>query len=116
MSDFITVCKARNIREGHGKSFTVAGRAVALFLVDGQSYALDDYSPHLGSSPGPGASSHRGESIGRSRKISKRLFSRLSAKNPRNATPPHRNLRMISSGFLSTDQSARNVLPSPSGW
>ena len=53
MSDFITVCKKRDIRQGHGKSYTVAGRAVALFLVDGQYYALDDYCPHMGASLGP---------------------------------------------------------------
>jgi nitrite reductase (NADH) small subunit/3-phenylpropionate/trans-cinnamate dioxygenase ferredoxin subunit len=54
MSDFITVCKRGEIREGHGKSFTVAGRAVAVFLVDGQYYALNDYCPHMGASLGPG--------------------------------------------------------------
>ena len=54
MSDFITVCKLGDVREGHGKSFSVAGRAAALFLVDGQYYALDDYCPHMGSSLGLG--------------------------------------------------------------
>ena len=54
MSDFITVCKEGEVRPGHGKSFTVEGRAVALFLVDGKHYALDDYCPHMGASLGPG--------------------------------------------------------------
>ena len=54
MSDFITVCKHGEIREGHGKSFAVAGRAIALFLVDGQYYALNDYCPHMGASLGLG--------------------------------------------------------------
>ena len=54
MSDFITVCKQGDVREGHGKPFAVGGRAVALFLVDGQYHALDDYCPHMGASLGLG--------------------------------------------------------------
>ncbi len=54
MSDFITVCKVGEVREGHGKSFSAGGRAVAVFLAGGQYYALDDYCPHMGSSLGPG--------------------------------------------------------------
>jgi len=54
MSGFVTVCKEGDIREGHGKSFGVGGRAVALFLTHGQYYALDDYCPHMGASLGPG--------------------------------------------------------------
>ena len=54
MSGFVTVCKEGDIREGHGKSFAVGGRAVALFLAHGQYYALDDYCPHMGASLGPG--------------------------------------------------------------
>ncbi len=54
MSDFITVCKQGDVREGHGKSFSVAGRAVAVFFVDGQYYAINDYCPHMGASLGLG--------------------------------------------------------------
>ena len=54
MTEFITVCKPGEIREGHGKSFSVADRAVAVFFVDGQYYALNDYCPHMGASLGLG--------------------------------------------------------------
>jgi nitrite reductase (NADH) small subunit/3-phenylpropionate/trans-cinnamate dioxygenase ferredoxin subunit len=50
--EFVTVAKVGEISEGRGKAFSVGGREVAVFHVDGQYYALDDYCPHMGSSLG----------------------------------------------------------------
>jgi len=54
MSQFTFVAKVGEIPEGRGRTFTVAGRRVALFLVGGRYYALADACPHLGASLGAG--------------------------------------------------------------
>jgi len=47
--------KLRNLPPGTGKAFTVAGRRVGLFNVDGRIHAIDDICPHAGAplSDGP---------------------------------------------------------------
>jgi nitrite reductase (NADH) small subunit/3-phenylpropionate/trans-cinnamate dioxygenase ferredoxin subunit len=50
MSDFITVARVGDITEGQGQAFPVNGRMVAVFLYDGQYYAIDDFCPHMGAS------------------------------------------------------------------
>jgi nitrite reductase (NADH) small subunit/3-phenylpropionate/trans-cinnamate dioxygenase ferredoxin subunit len=55
MSDFVTVARVGDVAEGRGRTFRVAGRDVALFLLHGRHYALDDYCPHMGASLGDSA-------------------------------------------------------------
>lgn len=52
MTEFTTVAKVSDIPEGKGRSFRVGDREVAVFLVEGVYYALDDYCPHMGASLG----------------------------------------------------------------
>ena len=52
--DFITVAKIGAIPEGEGQSFQVGDRLVAVFLKDGQYFAIDDLCPHMGASLGAG--------------------------------------------------------------
>ena len=54
MADFQTVCKLADLKPGEGKTVQVAGQLVALFLVDGRVYAIDDVCPHMGASLGAG--------------------------------------------------------------
>jgi nitrite reductase (NADH) small subunit len=54
MSEFVTVAKVGSIEEGRGKTCLVAGKLVAVFLSDGQYYAIDDLCPHMGASLGAG--------------------------------------------------------------
>ena len=53
-SDFVTVAKVGAIPEGEGQSFQVGERLVAVFLKDGQYFAIDDLCPHMGASLGSG--------------------------------------------------------------
>ena len=50
MSEFHTVCKLQDLREGEGKTVVVGNRCVALFLVEGLPHAIDDACPHMGAS------------------------------------------------------------------
>ncbi len=43
---FETVASVGELAEGIGVPVVVAGRAIALFLVDGRYYAIDDSCPH----------------------------------------------------------------------
>jgi len=54
MSEFGSIARVGQIREGRGQRFVVGEREVALFLVRGTYYALDDYCPHMGASLGSG--------------------------------------------------------------
>jgi nitrite reductase (NADH) small subunit/3-phenylpropionate/trans-cinnamate dioxygenase ferredoxin subunit len=45
---FQTVARVGEVLEGQGRSFEVAGRMVAVFLDEGQYYAIDDACPHRG--------------------------------------------------------------------
>lgn len=52
---FQTVARVGEVAEGLGRAFEVGGRVVALFLVDGEYYAIDDACPHQGFSLHDGA-------------------------------------------------------------
>jgi 3-phenylpropionate/trans-cinnamate dioxygenase ferredoxin component len=54
VSDFVDAARLDEVPAGTGKSFQVAGKAVALFNVGGKIYAIDDICPHAGSSLGNG--------------------------------------------------------------
>jgi nitrite reductase/ring-hydroxylating ferredoxin subunit len=49
-ADFVTVAKVGEIPAGEGRAFAVNGRMVAVFLVEGQYSAIDDFCPHMGAS------------------------------------------------------------------
>jgi nitrite reductase (NADH) small subunit/3-phenylpropionate/trans-cinnamate dioxygenase ferredoxin subunit len=50
MTDFVTVARVGEIPEGEGRSFVVGESVVAVFLVDGKYYAINDLCPHQGAS------------------------------------------------------------------
>ncbi len=54
MSDFVTVARVGEIPEGKGRAFAVGDREVAVFLLNGRYYALNDLCPHMGASLGTG--------------------------------------------------------------
>src|SRR5438309_2120479 len=54
MAEFIKVAKVSEIPEGTGKTFQVDGRAVAVFHIGGQVYALDNTCLHRGGPLGEG--------------------------------------------------------------
>jgi nitrite reductase (NADH) small subunit/3-phenylpropionate/trans-cinnamate dioxygenase ferredoxin subunit len=47
---YLTVAKVGEIMEGEGKAFAVGKHMVAVFLHQGQYYAIDDFCPHQGAS------------------------------------------------------------------
>jgi nitrite reductase (NADH) small subunit/3-phenylpropionate/trans-cinnamate dioxygenase ferredoxin subunit len=50
MSEFVTVAKVGDIPEGHGASFLVGQRLVAVFNDGGSYFAINDLCPHMGAS------------------------------------------------------------------
>ncbi|MBR9974035.1 MAG: Rieske 2Fe-2S domain-containing protein [Bacteroidetes bacterium] len=46
MSEYIKVTTLSALREGQGRSFTVDGRDLAVFLLEGQVYAVENLCPH----------------------------------------------------------------------
>lgn len=54
MPDFVTIAKVGQVAEGRGRTFQVAGREIALFRLNDEYFALDDYCPHMGASLGSG--------------------------------------------------------------
>lgn len=50
MSEFQTVCKVQDLREGEGKTVVLGKKLVAVFLVKGSHFAIDDTCPHMGMS------------------------------------------------------------------
>ena len=48
--DYVTVAKVGAIAEGRGMTYTIGERLVAVFLSDGEYYAIDDLCPHMGAS------------------------------------------------------------------
>jgi nitrite reductase (NADH) small subunit/3-phenylpropionate/trans-cinnamate dioxygenase ferredoxin subunit len=50
MSDFRTVCKVAEVTEGEGKTVELDKKLIAIFLHQGQWYAIDDCCPHMGAS------------------------------------------------------------------
>ncbi len=45
---FQTVAKVGEIPEGQGRPYEVEGQPIAIFLLEGQYYAIDDICPHKG--------------------------------------------------------------------
>lgn len=58
MSEFTTVAKVGEIPEGKGVAYAVNGRMVAVWHVDGQYHAIDDFCPHMGASLATGHLEH----------------------------------------------------------
>jgi nitrite reductase (NADH) small subunit/3-phenylpropionate/trans-cinnamate dioxygenase ferredoxin subunit len=50
MSEFKTVCKVADVKEGEGRTVVVGTRNIAIFMQGGQHYAIDDMCPHMGAS------------------------------------------------------------------
>ena len=50
MSEFHTVCKVNELREGEGKTVVVGNKLVAIFMQNGVQSAIDDSCPHMGAS------------------------------------------------------------------
>jgi nitrite reductase (NADH) small subunit len=50
MIEFTTVAKVGAIPEGEGRAFSVAGRMVGIFLIDGEYFAINDLCTHMGAS------------------------------------------------------------------
>ena len=55
MSEYKSVADVGEIPEGEGRSYSVNGRMVAVFLSGGDYYAISDTCPHMGASLGAGA-------------------------------------------------------------
>ena len=55
MSEFKSVADVGEIPEGEGRSYSVNGRMVAVFLSGGEYFAISDTCPHMGASLGAGA-------------------------------------------------------------
>jgi nitrite reductase/ring-hydroxylating ferredoxin subunit len=54
MSERVRLCATEDVPPGTGREFTVAGRIVALFNVEGTFYAMDGICPHAGGPLGEG--------------------------------------------------------------
>ncbi len=50
MSEFHTVCKVQDLKEGEGKTVVIGQRMIAVFTIDGTPHAIDDTCPHMGAS------------------------------------------------------------------
>jgi len=50
MSEFKSVAKVGAVPDGEGRAFTVDGRVVGIFLIDGEYFAINDLCPHMGAS------------------------------------------------------------------
>lgn len=48
--EYHPVAKVGDISDGQGKSFTVAGHVIGLFLTEGNYFAISDFCPHQGAS------------------------------------------------------------------
>lgn len=55
MSEYKSVADVGEIPEGEGRSYSVNGRMVAVFLSGGEYFAISDTCPHMGASLGAGA-------------------------------------------------------------
>ena len=50
MTEFTTVCKAGDIPAGEGRPFPIHGTIVAVYFIDGEYFAINDFCPHMGAS------------------------------------------------------------------
>lgn len=49
-TEFQTVAKVGSIPEGEGRAFPVNGQMIAVFLREGEYFAINDCCPHMGAS------------------------------------------------------------------
>jgi nitrite reductase (NADH) small subunit/3-phenylpropionate/trans-cinnamate dioxygenase ferredoxin subunit len=54
MPEFQTVCRIGDLAEGVGRTFFVDDQPIAVFLIAGTVFAIDDTCPHMGASLGSG--------------------------------------------------------------
>jgi NAD(P)H-dependent nitrite reductase small subunit len=54
MSDFATVARVNEIKDGEGKVIEANGKTIALFNVEGKFYAIDNTCKHAGGPLGEG--------------------------------------------------------------
>jgi nitrite reductase (NADH) small subunit/3-phenylpropionate/trans-cinnamate dioxygenase ferredoxin subunit len=54
MGEFQTVCRIGDLAEGVGHTVYVGEKAIAIFLFEGNYFAIDDTCPHMGASLGSG--------------------------------------------------------------
>lgn len=54
MAEFTPVAKVGSIPEGHGRTFALGDRLLAVFNRGGEYFAIDDLCPHQGASLGEG--------------------------------------------------------------
>jgi len=50
MNEWTTVAKVGDVTEGRGEAFPLEDKIVAVFLVEGKYYAINDMCPHMGAS------------------------------------------------------------------
>ncbi len=50
LHEFVTVANVGDIPAGEGRAFTVQSRRIAVFLKDGNYFAINDFCPHMGAS------------------------------------------------------------------
>ena len=50
MSSWQTIAKTSDVPPGQGRTFSVDGKLIALFNVDGEFRAINDLCPHMGAS------------------------------------------------------------------
>jgi nitrite reductase (NADH) small subunit len=50
MSEFRTVCRVGDVKEGEGKAVELDKKLISLFLHNGTYSAIDDVCPHMGAS------------------------------------------------------------------
>jgi nitrite reductase/ring-hydroxylating ferredoxin subunit len=48
--EFFPIAKTSDIPAGEGRAFPCRDRMIAIFHIDGQFYAMDDFCPHQGAS------------------------------------------------------------------
>lgn len=48
--EFQTVCHVGEIPDGEGRAYPVNGKMIAVFLRDGEYFAINDSCPHMGAS------------------------------------------------------------------
>ena len=50
MAEFQTVCRIDEVPEGEGRTVEVGDKLVAVFRVNSEFFAIDDFCPHMGAS------------------------------------------------------------------
>lgn len=50
MSEYVSIAKVGEIPVGEGRSYSVNGRMIGLFHVNGEYFAINDFCPHMGAS------------------------------------------------------------------